>query len=243
VNALKTTTRAIVIAALMLPLGAAAEVQDIEVSADATIFEENLAGANGQGHLFVGNNADGDARRALLIFDVRSIPQGSTINSVTFSLQCTRGLGGVHQVALHRLTKSWTEGSATGTGPGGGRPSAISFLDCSWRFASFTAAATDTWLTPGGDYDPTVSATLGIGGSGSYDWSSAGLASDVSGWVNNPSSNFGWILIGDEVTIATARRFDSGEDTVLPVISVDFSPPTPVEATTWGGVKALYDPN
>jgi len=241
VKTVSTIAVAIAVAALSGPGAAFADVQDIVAIGDATIFSENIAGANGQGHLFVGSTNEGHARRALVIFDVSTIPPGSIINSVNFRLQCTKAKIGAHSVSLHRMTKSWTEGTSTsGTGTGGGKPSAMTFLDVTWKYASFTAMATDTFLTPGGDYDPGASATLTVGGLGQYNWSGAGLESDVSGWVNASSTNYGWILIGDEVSTVTTRRFDSREDTLRPVISVEFTPPTPVEATSWGRVKSLY---
>jgi hypothetical protein len=230
---------ALTCALLLVAVTARAEVENIPAVQDATIFGENSAGANGQGHLFAGSTDDGHARRALIRFDVGSIPKGSLVTSVTLTLQCTRGHPGSVPVSLHRMTKWWTEGSSVGTGTGGGKPGAISFLDVTWRFASFTASATDTFETAGGDFD-TTSATTSVGGVGQYAWSTAGLVNEVSLWVENPGTNYGWILIGNEAAIATARRFDSGEDTNVPMLTVEFTPPTPTRTATWGRLKALY---
>src|SRR6185369_6978059 len=46
-----------------------------------------------------------------------------------------------------------------------------------------------------------------------YTWSSGGMLTDVQGWYSSPSSNNGWVLIGDESTGGTARRFVSREAT------------------------------
>jgi hypothetical protein len=40
-------------------------------------------------------------------------------------------------------------------------------------------------------------------------WSGAGLVSDAQFWLTNPSSNFGWIIRGNEVRAAAAIRFNS----------------------------------
>jgi hypothetical protein len=50
----------------------------------------------------------------------------------------------------------------------------------------------------------------------------------VQGWVEEPETNFGWILIGDEVTRATSKRFSSREDPIVanrPQLTVNFTPP------------------
>ena len=239
---LTSIAAALAVAAILAPGPVSADLQQIVATRDATIFEENIVGANGKGHLFAGNNADGDARRALLIFDVSGIPSGSVVDSAYVTLECTKGLSGTHPFSLHRMTKSWTEGPSTGTGRGGGIPSALTWLDVTWYYASFTAAANDTFLTQGGDFIGAASATTAVGPDGSYGWSDSQLIADVQAWVASPASNYGWILVGDEINTANARRFDSREDTILPTLTVIFSPPTPVEAATWGKVKALYQP-
>jgi hypothetical protein len=230
-------------AAIMFCAGGAASADTIDLVAihDATIFSESLAGANGQGHLFAGRNLAGDLRRALLRFDLGGIPAGSLITGATLTMQCTNARPGSWPMRLHRVTTAWTEGPAVGTGMGGGKPGSISALDVTWVYASFLISSQSFWTTQGGDFD-TTSATTTVGGIGSYQWSSDGMVDEIQLWVDTPASNFGWILIGDEANLETARRFDSGEDATPPTLTVDFTPPTPVETTTWGRVKALYRP-
>ena len=38
------------------------------------------------------------------------------------------------------------------------------------------------------------------------------MIEDVQSWIKDPGTNFGWILIGDEVVLGTAKRFDSREN-------------------------------
>ena len=56
----------------------------------------------------------------------------------------------------------------------------------------------------------------------------AGLVADVQAWINNPSSNFGWLLISEnEVSPETARRFGAREDpTHAPVLTISYSLPS-----------------
>jgi hypothetical protein len=54
-------------------------------------------------------------------------------------------------------------------------------------------------------------------GSGLTTWGPTTLLkNDVQGWVNNPASNAGWILRGDEGTDGSACRFDSKELVTVP---------------------------
>jgi len=48
------------------------------------------------------------------------------------------------------------------------------------------------------------------------------MIADVQSWVNNPASNFGWLVLGDESTIATAKRFDTRESASPPVLTIQY---------------------
>src|SRR5438067_12897809 len=50
--------------------------------------------------------------------------------------------------------------------------------------------------------------------------------------LDNPASNFGWLVLGDETAIATAKRFDTRESASPPVLTIQYIPgprvvPTP----------------
>lgn len=54
------------------------------------------------------------------------------------------------------------------------------------------------------------------------------MQSDVQAWVNNPSSNFGWLLHGDETINKTARAFASRTPDLpgdAPVLTVTYIVP------------------
>ena len=38
------------------------------------------------------------------------------------------------------------------------------------------------------------------------------MVADVQGWLDDASTNFGWIIIGNESTNKTTKRFDSREN-------------------------------
>ena len=68
------------------------------------------------------------------------------------------------------------------------------------------------------DFSSVESSFQYIGGVGTYHFEfTPELVDDVRGWVNDPDSNFGWLLkSNNEETIFTARRFASRENPDFP---------------------------
>ena len=50
------------------------------------------------------------------------------------------------------------------------------------------------------------------------------MVADVQSWLDNPASNFGWLVLGDETAIATAKRFDTRESASPPMLTIEFIP-------------------
>lgn len=222
-----------------------AEMVTLFAVKDNTLYQ-NATGqlSNGSGlHFFAGKTtttvpSDQRIRRGLIAFDVSSIPAGSTITSVTLTLHMSRTISGPQNIQMRRVLADWGEGSSgAGRGEGGGAPSTTN--DATWVHRFFNTA---NWTTPGGDFSATVSATTSVNQIGNYTWSGAGLVADVQAWVNGTASNFGWILLGNETPIATAKRFDSSEHSTIgfrPSLAVEYMA-TAVEAHTWSVIKRLY---
>jgi len=199
-------------------LSAFAATATIEPSADNTLaqdFPDNSSGACDS--IFAGNtdNGIGFARRALLRFDLSSIPPGSVINSVTLSMAVTRGSNHVDSTfTLHPVTSAWVEGTAGCGTRGGGQGEPTAGGGTTWNtMPGFGAASGSTLIN---NTSPT--------------WSTPAMASDVQGWLDNPGSNNGWILLGDETIPTSTRRFDSREGGSPPSLLVDFTPTGAVEA-------------
>ena len=51
-----------------------------------------------------------------------------------------------------------------------------------------------------------------VGDTAFYTWSTPQMVNDVQAWLDNSSSNFGWIILGDENKASTAKRFNSREN-------------------------------
>ena len=77
------------------------------------------------------------------------------------------------------------------------------------------------------------------------DWSGGGVTGDVPAWLNNPSRNFGCILIGSDFSQA-AKRFDSrnnGSTFDRPLLRVTYTVPEPdahgAQLAAFGALVAL----
>jgi hypothetical protein len=194
---------------------------------DNTLFESatGALSAGADQNLFSGRTQTGLLRRAVMMFDIASnIPAGSVITNATLTLEATLVTAGTVNFSLHVLTADWGEAGSTGGGAGGGQGGPADFGDATWLHTFFD---TDFWIVPGGDYNPTVSASTPVSSVGSYNWNSTQLTADVQDWLDNPSNNYGWILIGDETTNQTAKRFASRENTtaLMPSLSITYSIP------------------
>ena len=199
----------------------------ISASKDNTLYESPTGAlSNGAGNsLFAGRIASGEIRRGLLAFDIASsIPAGSTITGVELTLHMTRSIAGFANVGVHRTLANWGEGASDAPGEEGAGGAAAPG-DATWLH-SFSP--TTLWTTPGGDFSPLASAVTEIGDIGVYVWgSTAAMIGDVQLWVNNPSQNYGWTLVGDESSAFTSKRFASLNNldpSVRPTLSVTYVP-------------------
>jgi hypothetical protein len=199
----------------------------IGASKDNTLYESpsgDLSNGAGQ-HFFVGRTTLGLLRRALVAFDVgRSIPSGSQITNVTLTLNMSQTSSGADTIGLHRVLADWGEGTSAALGnEGGGAPATTN--DATWIHRFFN---TSLWTTSGADYASTASDSLSVSVLGSYTWgSTTAMVSDVQQWFDNPSSNFGWMLVGQETAPHLTKRFDSKElvdSTLRPTLTVTYTP-------------------
>ena len=194
VNIPKTLVPLILAAVLgdIAPTLASATTININPSKDNTLYEfvpvdgdrSNALGV----HFFAGMTAEGFIRRGALAFDIAGrIPPGSTITSVSLSMNMSRTISDTRTVELHVLLAEWGEGTSNADAQEGqGAPATLN--DATWRHRFYN---TIFWTTQGGDFSGTVSASVLVGDIGQYVWSSAQMVADVQSWLNNPASNFG----------------------------------------------------
>lgn len=203
-----------------------ADTINIPANKDNTLYQTTgLALSNGSGdYLFVGRTAQGenDLRRGLLQFDLSGIPNDANIISVVLEITSSRTISGAQTINMHKLTQDWGEGASNASGQEG-TGTVAEPGDATWTNA-FEGGA--SWNSAGGDYDPSASASVVVSGLNTIQFQSANLITEVENWLLNPAINFGWILIGNEGSPATAYRFNSRENpTSPPQLIIDYSLP------------------
>jgi hypothetical protein len=218
--------------------GLAAATTTLYPTKDNTLFQNEPGRSNGKGvHIYAGQtgSAAGESfRRALLRFDLSSIPGGVT--SASLQLTTTKQVAQDFSFTLHKVTNDWGEGNSNAGEPGGNGIAAQA-NDATWtkRFWSAT-----NWTTSGGDFVTAASATSSVGNmlsSPVSTWSGAGVVADVNAWIASPATNFGWILRGTEENPYEAQRFASRENTSAssrPKLLVSYSSaPQPTRYENW----------
>jgi hypothetical protein len=207
----------------------------LQAQHDNTLFEDftgQTAGGAGDG-IYSGHTGTSGVgmHRGLIQFDLSSIPPHSTITSVQLTLTLVRAKGGTQTHTLNRMLADWGEGATIAYGGGGAQALPG---DATWLHRYYPGTP---WSNPGagGDFVTTASASRTVTNSlVPYTWgSTAGLVADVQGWLNNPATNFGWMIRGNEVTLGTAKKFASREyatPSARPFVTIVYTPPPPCPA-------------
>lgn len=207
-------------------------------AADATLIEASPTNSLGGAIFFnAGTTQNYTRNRALLRFDPgAAIPPGATITRASLTLNLTRRpRDGFHQsvMGLFRMLRSWGEGTTPpklpDTSPGTGGPAAVG--DATWTDPFF---GTDlAWGAPGGaagtdfvEIESSSTIFYGLEDSPYTLESTAALVADVQRWLDEPGSNFGWMLkpIGEDLNF-TARQFASRESDGGPTLVIEFTAP------------------
>ena len=230
--------------ALSLVTPAGAITATVGAAQDNTLYE-NLEGglSNGAGqHFFAGRTGQqggGMILRGLIRFDVAGhVPPGSIVNRVQLRLNASSPKARSGMIALHPVQSPWGEGmSMAPNGEGKGGPPTAG--DATWIHTHFDQAF---WVNPGGDFDQEASASLVVSGNGpQMIEGTLAMVTDVQGWLDNPESNYGWLIRQADEANAQAIRFDSrhhNEPGVRPSLIIEYSLPA-VLISPPSGVLAL----
>jgi hypothetical protein len=197
-------------------------------SKDNTLFESNNGGlSDGVGvHLFTGRTNTGSRRRALIRFDLSQIPAGAKITGVTLTLHISQTVAGIETVAIHGVSADWGEGSSNAGVFRDGNGTSSKTNDATWLHRFFSSTR---WTNAGGDFDPSTDASAAADSAGTdivFNATTAMIAR-VQGWVDQPSTNFGWIVIGNENASRTTKELDSHESSSVstrPTLAIDYLP-------------------
>jgi len=156
-------------------------------------------------------------QRGLIQFDLSSIPSNAYIISASFRFVKNGGKNGAHNISVHRLTNSWTEGTGT-------------CADGTTGNSTWNNRTTGTaWGTAGGDFNSTAEATVSVAGNAAYTWNVRNL---VQNWVNGTHTNYGLLVKfvteggGDQEKDFATR--ETGTATNRPRLLVNYSLPPSV---------------
>ncbi len=200
---------------------------------DNSIYSERPNNSNGAGiSLFSGRTKGmfgSEVRRAFLKFNFSALPSNAQIQSVKLIVSVTGAANfnnATYNFSLHKVLKDWGEGISSGTGTG----ASATVNDVTWINNFYNSSS---WTNLGGDFSPISSASSNI----TYlsfplnygVWSSIGMKNDVNNWIINSSTNFGWIIIGEETVLGSAFFFGSREGTLFdkPTLKVFYTLPAP----------------
>jgi hypothetical protein len=221
--------------------GVTSTTATLNPSKDNTIYQQNTSNSNGKGaHVFAGAIQQGPPYliRALMRFDLSSIPAGASISSASLKLTTTRQVSQDFNFTVHKVTNDWGEGNSNAGEPGG-QGILAQAGDATWIRRTYN---TVSWTTQGGDFVSTASATAAVGNmltNPVTTWTGAGILADVNAWIATPATNYGWILRGTEQSInaGEAQRFASREYSTAsdrPKLEITYaSAPVPTRYESW----------
>jgi len=218
----------LLISSLMAAAVFAGEV-NIPADRDATLIEDAEGDvASGSGPtLFAGltNQPAFGKRRGLIHFDVVAVlPENAIIERVSLRLYQNSSNPEAGVISLHRVLNDWGEGRSSRAG---GRGAPAEPEDATWLHTFYDR---NHWPhAGGGHFSPDASAAEEITDKGSHVWKSTGkLVGDVRLWLRTPQRNFGWLLLGDEDTRGSVKRFasrESKESNQHPVLHIEYRLP------------------
>lgn len=214
-------------------LAAVADTVQLKPVADTAIFLPDPASNFGkQNALPLGTIKNGaQPGRLLLRFDLSSVPTNAVVTNVTLRITVVKQASTspkAETVEAHRLLKAWGEGVKNGQLGATATVGEATWLD---RLKGQAA-----WGVAGGqggtDFVLAASTSTTLNGLASYTFNStATAAADVQSWLQDPASNFGWMLLSaNESVLASAKRVASREDTTVsrqPLLTVGYSVPPP----------------
>jgi len=190
-------------------------VVSIPAAQDNTLYEPDGNRSNGNGEqMFIGLNNDlpPGIRRAVVSFNVHAyVPAGSTVDSVRVFVTTIAGTVFTYRSRLHRLLADWGEGASTPSREQDGAQAAPG--DATWLNTFWPDS---TWTRAGGDFVAVPSGSTDVAGAiKRYTYNTTPqMVADVQGWLDDPASNFGWLISGNEFLPGSLKSLGTQQNKV-----------------------------
>jgi len=198
-----------------------ANVLTLGTSQDSMVTEQFLATPQGTNiYMIAGTNGQDEDSRSLLAFNLTAIPSNAVVSSAALTVKVVKlapGFPSSGTMDLRRLLVAWSDGAATWTN----RLTSI-------RWSTNGAAAPV-------DFTNSITQSITVTAQTTYTFvSNSNMVADVQRWVNNPASNFGWIIISElQGTLFTECKFGTRENSGNePSLTVQFTVPATPPALT-----------
>jgi hypothetical protein len=250
----------------VLPAAAQTTVNLPSTGAD-TLFQGDTTNSLGVPGIFVGTDSNTSFKDGLLAFNASSIPSNATITGATLDLYIgmVAGSGGntvvnsgsPRTISLYDESQPWgastnAAGATLFNGHGQGSPANPG--DATWLDASYNSnsALAVPWSTGQAanitSSSVALATTSGIPGTSNAEvqWSSTALATEVQGWVDQPSSNNGLVVVNADSSSAqsflgfwSATGAANNGNGLAPDLVVTYSVPEPATLSLIAGAGAM----
>ncbi|NNJ79075.1 MAG: DNRLRE domain-containing protein, partial [Xanthomonadales bacterium] len=169
-----------------------------------SFYPRNYGGRN---FVQVNENTGNWVQRPVFRFDLGRIPAGSTVLSAELELRL-KSIKTPGAATIHRVARSWVEGTKSGTGTADG---------ATWA----TYDGTNNWTTEGGDFDASAVSEAAI--TGSETWVRWEIGPLVGQWLSGEPNN-GFLLKSDGI-LEEAEFYSKEEaDTTLrPKLTISYA--------------------
>ena len=191
------------------------------VTSDTMIVSDQYALLNfgGGTNLYIGSA--GQLARALIKWNLSSIPAGSTITSATMSLYARSNVAGnALTIDAHRVLRSWVEGTQQSSNRTLDNPDSACWTEYGNGAAWAVAGASGPT-----DMAPEILASTAKSGTGWFTWD---ITSAVQHWVDGDWVNNGLALMSHDESQSSAKIFVPSEyqdQNLIPVLNIQYTLP------------------
>ena len=222
---------------------ASADIVTLTSERDNTLYQSatgNVSNGAGQ-HFFVGTNNQGIERRGLLWFDIASsVPAGATIDAVALTLHLSNSDDSPQSLTLHRMVSDWGEGTSDAPGSEG-QGAAATAGDATWLHNFYDSSFWPGMM--GGDFTIEESSILEVQGVGFHTWvGNAQMRNEVAFFIDNPTENFGWMVLNRTGGPGSANRFDTRENLNVefrPTLTIEYTIPSPPALAAFAAIMLI----